>query len=95
MDESTQFSLYTNRKTARNFNQPVGKAGKITIVEVEEIVDVGVLPEEDIHLPSIYVQAIIKGDKYEKRIEVSSEGKMLWYHLSTNQLKRIVNFPKI
>jgi acyl CoA:acetate/3-ketoacid CoA transferase alpha subunit len=46
------------------------KAGRITIAEVEEIVDVGAIPAEDIHVPHIYVQRVIKGDKYEKRIEV-------------------------
>lgn len=57
------------RKTARNFNQPMAKAGKITIVEVEEIVEVGEIPPDNIHLPSVYVQGILKGEKYEKRIE--------------------------
>ncbi|XP_067087631.1 3-oxoacid CoA transferase 1a isoform X2 [Osmerus mordax] len=57
------------RKTARNFNQPMCKAAKVTIVEVEEVVDVGVFAEEDIHIPSIYVNRIVKGDSYEKRIE--------------------------
>uniref|UniRef100_A0A8C7VTD0 Succinyl-CoA:3-ketoacid-coenzyme A transferase n=1 Tax=Oncorhynchus mykiss TaxID=8022 RepID=A0A8C7VTD0_ONCMY len=58
------------RKTARNFNQPMCKAAKVTIVEVEEVVDVGTFSEEDIHIPSIYIHRIIKGDCYEKRIEV-------------------------
>uniref|UniRef100_A0A671SZ79 Succinyl-CoA:3-ketoacid-coenzyme A transferase n=1 Tax=Sinocyclocheilus anshuiensis TaxID=1608454 RepID=A0A671SZ79_9TELE len=58
------------RKTARNFNQPMCKAAKITIVEVEEIADVGTFAAEDIHIPSIYVHRIVKGDRYEKRIEV-------------------------
>ncbi|KAJ8285374.1 hypothetical protein GJAV_G00026090 [Gymnothorax javanicus] len=57
------------RKTARNFNQPMCKAAKITIVEVEEIVDVGSFAAEDIHIPSIYVHRIVKGDHFEKRIE--------------------------
>uniref|UniRef100_A0A673AC37 Succinyl-CoA:3-ketoacid-coenzyme A transferase n=1 Tax=Sphaeramia orbicularis TaxID=375764 RepID=A0A673AC37_9TELE len=57
------------RKTARNFNQPMCKAAKITIVEVEEMVDVGTFAEEDIHIPSIYVHRIVKGASYEKRIE--------------------------
>ncbi|XP_035235955.1 3-oxoacid CoA transferase 1a [Anguilla anguilla] len=57
------------RKTARNFNQPMCKAAKITIVEVEEIVDVGTFAEEDIHIPSIYVHRVVKGNQYEKRIE--------------------------
>ena len=46
------------------------KAGKITIVEVEEIVEVGEIPAEDVHVPHIFVQRVIKGPKYEKRIEV-------------------------
>merc|ERR1712038_1128876 len=57
------------RKTANNFNQPMCKAGKITIAEVEEIVDVGEIPPDQIHIPSIYVQRIIHGPSYEKRIE--------------------------
>uniref|UniRef100_A0A4W4GU99 Succinyl-CoA:3-ketoacid-coenzyme A transferase n=1 Tax=Electrophorus electricus TaxID=8005 RepID=A0A4W4GU99_ELEEL len=60
------------RKTARNFNQPMCKAARVTIVEVEEIVDVGTFTEEDIHIPSIYVHRIVKGDQYEKRIETAS-----------------------
>jgi len=57
------------RKTANNFNQPMCKAGKITIAEVEEIVEVGEISPENVHIPSIYVQRIIKGPSYEKRIE--------------------------
>ncbi|XP_021446514.1 succinyl-CoA:3-ketoacid coenzyme A transferase 1, mitochondrial isoform X1 [Oncorhynchus mykiss] len=57
------------RKTARNFNQPMCKAAKVTVVEVEEIVDVGTFAPEDIHVPSIYVDRIVKGAVYEKRIE--------------------------
>uniref|UniRef100_A0A4W5M1X8 Succinyl-CoA:3-ketoacid-coenzyme A transferase n=1 Tax=Hucho hucho TaxID=62062 RepID=A0A4W5M1X8_9TELE len=57
------------RKTARNFNQPMCKAAKVTIVEVEEVVDVGTFAEEDIHIPSIYIHRIVKGHCYEKRIE--------------------------
>ncbi|XP_059162822.1 succinyl-CoA:3-ketoacid coenzyme A transferase 1, mitochondrial-like [Physella acuta] len=59
----------TFRKTARNFNPPICKAGRITIAEVEEIVEAGEIPEEDVHVPHIYVQRVIKGPKYEKRIE--------------------------
>ena len=51
-------------------NVPFAKAGKICIVEVEEIVETGAISPEDVHLPSIYVQRVIKGEKYEKRIEV-------------------------
>ena len=50
---------------------PCAKAGKICIVEVEEIVDVGEIDPENIHLPSIYVSRLLKGAKYEKRIEVN------------------------
>ncbi|XP_041916290.1 succinyl-CoA:3-ketoacid coenzyme A transferase 1, mitochondrial-like isoform X1 [Alosa sapidissima] len=57
------------RKTARNFNQPMCKAAKITVVEVEEVVDIGTFAAEDIHIPSIYVDRIVKGASYEKRIE--------------------------
>ncbi|GAB1609221.1 succinyl-CoA:3-ketoacid coenzyme A transferase 1, mitochondrial-like [Argonauta hians] len=57
------------RKTARNFNPPMAKAGKVTIAEVEEIVDVGSFAPEDIHIPHIYVQRVVQGTKYEKRIE--------------------------
>ncbi|XP_038049652.1 succinyl-CoA:3-ketoacid coenzyme A transferase 1, mitochondrial-like [Patiria miniata] len=57
------------RKTARNFNPSMAKAAKITIAEVEEIVDVGTFDPESIHVPSIYVQRVVKSDKLEKRIE--------------------------
>ncbi|XP_078070021.1 succinyl-CoA:3-ketoacid coenzyme A transferase 1, mitochondrial [Mustelus asterias] len=57
------------RKTARNFNQPMCKAAKVTVVEVEEIVETGAFAPEDVHIPSIYVQRVIKGSQYEKRIE--------------------------
>uniref|UniRef100_A0A3Q4ACC4 Succinyl-CoA:3-ketoacid-coenzyme A transferase n=1 Tax=Mola mola TaxID=94237 RepID=A0A3Q4ACC4_MOLML len=57
------------RKTARNFNQPMCKAAKTTIVEVEEVVDVGTFAEEDIHIPSIYIHRVVEGASYEKRIE--------------------------
>lgn len=56
------------RKTAQNFNPLMAAAGKITIAEVEEIVEVGELDPDEIHTPSIYVQGIIQGDQ-EKRIE--------------------------
>lgn len=57
------------RMTANNFNQPMAKAAKITIAEVEEIVEVGEIPPDQIHIPSIYVQKVILGPSYEKRIE--------------------------
>lgn len=57
------------RATARNFNPLMAMAGKITIVEVEELVPAGELNPDHIHLPGIYVHRIFKGEKYEKRIE--------------------------
>merc|ERR1719487_3247564 len=57
------------RGTARNFNPDCARAGKICIAEVEEIVPTGTLSPEEIHLPGIYVQRVILGKGYEKRIE--------------------------
>lgn len=57
------------RKTSRNFNPLVAKAGTITIVEVEEIVEVGELDPDHIHLPGVYVQHVIMATQLEKRIE--------------------------
>jgi 3-oxoacid CoA-transferase subunit A len=57
------------RRTARNFNPMMAAAAKITIAEVEEIVDVGQLDPDTIHTPGIYVHRLIKGEKFEKRIE--------------------------
>tara|TARA_R110002096_G_scaffold44526_8_gene120221 strand:+ start:26885 stop:27583 length:699 start_codon:yes stop_codon:yes gene_type:complete len=57
------------RKTARNFNAVMAAAGKVTIVEVEELVDVGDLGPDQIHTPSVYVQRIFVGTNYEKPIE--------------------------
>lgn len=57
------------RKTARNFNPMMAAAGKITVVEVEEIVKYGEIDPDHVHTPGIFVQRIIKGDHYEKRIE--------------------------
>lgn len=57
------------RSTARNFNPDCAKAGKVCIAEVEELVEVGELKPDEIHLPGIYVNRIVKGEKYEKRIE--------------------------
>ena len=57
------------RKTARNFNQPMATAGKICVAEVEEIVPVGALDPDQIHLPGIYVKRLICGAPYEKKIE--------------------------
>ncbi|GAB5483155.1 MAG: CoA transferase subunit A [Parasphingorhabdus sp.] len=57
------------RKTARNFNAPMATAGKICVAEVEEIVEVGELDPDAIHLPSIYVKRLIDGSPYDKKIE--------------------------
>ena len=57
------------RKTARNFNPNMATAGKITIAEVEEIVEPGTLDPDTIHTPGIYVDRIIQGKAYEKKIE--------------------------
>ena len=57
------------RKTARNFNQPAATCGKVCVVEVEEIVPVGSLDPDAIHLPGVYVQRMIVGAPYDKKIE--------------------------
>jgi len=57
------------RKTARNFNPLMAAAAKVTIAEVEEIVELGELDPDSIITPSIYVQRIIQGDHFEKHIE--------------------------
>jgi 3-oxoacid CoA-transferase subunit A len=56
------------RMTARNFNPMMATAGKVTVVEVEEIVPNGALDPDQIHTPGIFVQRIVKG-QHEKRIE--------------------------
>ena len=55
--------------TARNFNPNMCGAAKITVAEVEELVPVGTLDPNQIHIPGIFVQRIFQGEKYEKRIE--------------------------
>ena len=57
------------RKTARNFNPMMATAGKITIAEVEELVEIGELDPDQVHTPGIFVQRIFQGENYEKRIE--------------------------
>jgi 3-oxoacid CoA-transferase subunit A len=57
------------RRTARNFNPAAAMAGKITIVEVEQIVEVGALDPDEIHLPGIYVHRLVLNATPEKRIE--------------------------
>lgn len=56
------------RKTARNFNPPAAMCGRVCVAEVEEIVPLGALDPDNIHLPGIYVSRLFKGD-HEKRIE--------------------------
>ena len=56
------------RKTARNFNPPAAMCGKVCVMEVEEIVPVGSLDPDHIHMPGVYVHRIIQGE-HEKRIE--------------------------
>ncbi len=57
------------RKTARNFNPMMATAAKITIAEVEQLVEVGELNPDLVHTPSIYVKRVFQGEEYEKRIE--------------------------
>ena len=57
------------RKTARNFNPVMAMAGRITIAEVEQIVEVGELEPDSVHTPALYVQRILQGIDYEKRVE--------------------------
>ncbi len=57
------------RKTARNFNPLCAVAGRVTVAEVEELVEVGELPPDQIHTPSIYVQRVFLGTGYDKPIE--------------------------
>lgn len=63
------------RKTARNFNPMVATAGKITVAEVEELVEIGELDPDQIHTPGIFVQRIFKGTNYQKRIEQRTVSK--------------------
>ncbi len=64
-----RFGNLVYRKTARNFNPMMAAAGKITIAEVEELVEPGELDPDQIHTPSIYVQRIIACSGHEKRVE--------------------------
>ena len=57
------------RKTARNFNPMMATAAKVTIAEVEHLVEVGELEPDLVHTPSVYIKRIIQGEMYEKRIE--------------------------
>lgn len=57
------------RKSARNFNPDVAGAGKVCIIEVEEIVEPGELDPDHIHMPACYAHRIVKGEHYDKQIE--------------------------
>lgn len=61
--------------TARNFNPMMAAAGKITIAEVEELVEPGQLDPNMVHTPGIYVDRIFRGTNYEKRIEQRTTSK--------------------
>lgn len=63
--------------TARNFNPPMAMAGKVTIAEVEELVEAGDLDPNEIHTPGIYVHRIFQGNNYEKRIEQRTVRKQI------------------
>ncbi|MGH6893109.1 MAG: 3-oxoacid CoA-transferase, partial [Dongiaceae bacterium] len=57
------------RKTARNFNPMIATCGKVTVAEVEQLLEIGALDPEQVHTPGIYVKRILQGPRYEKRIE--------------------------
>jgi 3-oxoacid CoA-transferase subunit A len=63
------FGNLVYRETARNFNPLAAMAGRVTIAEVEELVEVGELDPNQVHTPGIFVQRILEGSAYEKRIE--------------------------
>lgn len=65
------------KDTARNFNPLMAMAGKITIAEVEELVEAGTLNPNEIHTPGIYVHRIFQGVNYEKRIEQKTVRKRI------------------
>jgi 3-oxoacid CoA-transferase subunit A len=64
-----KFGNLIYRKTARNFNPMMATAGKITVAEVEELVETGSLDPDEVHTPGIYVKRIFVGKNYQKRIE--------------------------
>ena len=63
------------RGTARNFNPDMARAARVTIVEVEELVPAGAIAPEDVHLPGVYVSRVLRGERYEKRIERLTESR--------------------
>lgn len=64
-----KFGNVMYNKTARNFNPIMATAAKVTVCEVEEIVDIGKLGTDSIHTPAIFIHRLFKGSNYEKRIE--------------------------
>ena len=83
------------RKTARNFNPLCAMASRVTVAEVEEIVEVGELKPDEIHTPGIFVDRVIKGEAYEKRIEQRTiKGQSSYREQNPNHewmARRIVN----
>lgn len=73
--KADKFGNLIFRKTARNFNPMMATAAKITIAEVEEIVDVGAFDPDQVHVPGVYVKRLIKGPSYQKRIEFRTISK--------------------
>jgi 3-oxoacid CoA-transferase subunit A len=64
-----RFGNLVYRKTTRNFNPMMAAAANVTIAEVEQLVEPGQIEPDQVHSPGIYVQRIIKGEKFEKPIE--------------------------
>ena len=77
------------KDTARNFNPLMAMAGRKTIVEVEELVEIGELDPNEIHVPGIYVDYVFKGENYEKRIE------QLTVRKANEFLKELSNIQRI
>jgi len=69
-------NIYFDSKSARNFNAAMCAAAKTTIVEVEEIVDTGCIDPDQVHVSGIYVNRIILGKDYIKKIEVKYKGNI-------------------
>jgi 3-oxoacid CoA-transferase/3-oxoacid CoA-transferase subunit A len=67
--KADRFGNLVYRHTAMNFNPMMATAAKVTIAEVEELVDVGTIPPDHVHTPGIFVQRVVVGGRYEKRIE--------------------------
>jgi 3-oxoacid CoA-transferase subunit A len=67
--KADRFGNLVYRHTAMNFNPMCATAAKVTIAEVEEIVEVGALDPDHVHTPGIFVHRVVKGESYEKRIE--------------------------